>query len=306
MDGKTIDAMRRISLFILLLVPLIVHAEHLFEMGIHGGMAGWSAKPVYVNAQIGFNGGAQLYYNYLSPYVIGFRTGFTIDCHNAGFGKINYEDHYSTIDVQNEHIDIDYTIDDLRERYTTWSVGIPLQLALSEKNFLFLLGAKAVFPMSTKWQQTLEHAALSVYYPAYKNRVYDSYPLAASQDFAMSQNGKLQLPKIQWWLATELNYTIPLNSWARNYRSYLIVGLYFDYCLTRYMPSQSDAESMIMLTDTRDGFPLQRILTPIMNANRQNNKLIKDFAFFDVGLKISYAISSYNSSNRKSRSCHCY
>ena len=56
MDGKTIDAMRRISLFILFLVPLIVHAEHLFEMG----MAGWSAKPVYVNAQIGFNGGAQL------------------------------------------------------------------------------------------------------------------------------------------------------------------------------------------------------------------------------------------------------
>ena len=32
--------MRRAILYILLLLPLMTHAEHLFEMGVHGGLAG--------------------------------------------------------------------------------------------------------------------------------------------------------------------------------------------------------------------------------------------------------------------------
>lgn len=297
--------MRRAILYILLLLPLMTHAEHLFEMGVHGGLAGLSSQPIYVNTKVGFNGGAQLYYNYLSPYVIGFRTGITLDCHNAGFGKTNYEDHYSTIDVENQPMDIDYTIGHLSERYTTWSVGIPLQLALSNKNILFLVGAKAVFPLTNNWKQTVKNAALSVYYPTYDNRVYESYPLAASRDFSMSQTGKLNLPKVQWWLAMELSYILPLNTGSRNSRSYLIVGAYFDYCLSKYTPARSDAESLIMLTDTRDGFPLQRILTPVMEAKRQDRKLVNTFTLFDVGIKISYAIAPYDPYRRNSRSCNC-
>lgn len=298
--------MRRAILYIVLLLPLMAHAEHLFEMGAHGGIAGWSSQSVYVNKQAGFNGGAQLYYNYLSPYVIGFRTGLTLDVHQAGFGKIDYEDHYSTIDVDNEQMEIDYTIGNLSERYTTWSVGVPFQVALSKKNIMFLLGAKAVFPLRTTWKQTVKNAALSVYYPTYDNRVYESYPLAASRHFEMSQDGKIQLPKVQWWLAAELSYKIPLNNWSRTYRSYIVVGAYVDYCLTKYTPAKSNVESLIMLSDTRDGFPLQRILTPIMEANRQGDKLVTRCALFDAGLKISYAIAPYNPSRRQSYPCRCY
>ena len=278
--------MRRTILSIVLFLPFMVHAEHLFEMGVHGGIAGLSSQPIYVDKRVGFNGGAQLYYNYLSPYVVGFRTGITLDIHNAGFGKTNYEDHYSTIDVENEQMDIDYTIGHLSERYTTWSVGVPLQLALSKKNILFLAGVKAVFPLSTTWKQKVENAALSVYFPAYNNRVEESYPLAASRDFAMFNNGKITLPKVQWWLAMELSYVLPLHTWSRNSHSYII-------------------ESLIMLTDTRDGFPLQRILTPIMEANRKGRKLVTDGSLFDVGIKISYAISPYNPHRRSSHSCNC-
>lgn len=297
--------MRRTILSIVFLLPLMAHAEHLFEMGVHGGIAGLSSQPIYVDKRVGFNGGAQLYYNYLSPYVVGFRTGITLDIHNAGFGKTNYEDHYSTIDVENEQMDIDYTIGHLSERYTTWSVGVPLQLALSKKNILFLAGVKAVFPLSTTWKQKVENAALSVYFPAYNNRVEESYPLAASRDFTMFQNGKLNLPKVQWWLAMELSYVLPLHTWSRNSHSYIIVGVYFDYCFTNYTPSQSPTESLIMLSDTRDGFPLQRILTPVMEANRKGRKLVTDGALFDVGIKISYAISPYNPHRRSSHSCNC-
>lgn len=298
--------MRRFFLYILLFLPLMAHAEHLFEMGVHGGIAGWSSKPVYVHSQVGFNGGVQLYYNYLSPYVIGFRTGLTIDAHNAGFGKVDYTDHYATIDVENQQMEIDYTIGKLSERYTSYSVGIPLQLAFSKNNFLCFVGAKAVFPIATSWSQTVHNAALSVNYPAYDNRVYESFPLAASRQFDMAQEGKIQLPKVQWWASVELSYKIPLNNWSRSYRSYIVVGAYFDYCFTKYTPSQSDAISLIMLSDTRDGFPLQRILTPIMEANRQGDKLVNRCALFDAGIKISYAIAPYNPSRRQSYPCRCY
>jgi hypothetical protein len=88
-------------------------------------------------------------------------------------------------------------------------------------------------------------------------------------------------------------------------RSYLIVGAYFDYCFTKYTPSQSDAASLIRLTDTRDGFPLQRLLTPVMEGNRQGRKLVNDCTLFDVGVKISYALTPYNSQRRSSHSCNC-
>lgn len=306
MDRKESSAMKREHLILLLFfLPLCAHAEHLFEGGVHGGLSGWDAQPVYVSPQLGFHGGAQLYYTYLSPRIIGLRTGVTLDNHQTGFGKLNYEDHYSTIDVENEQMEIDYMIGKLSERYTFLSVGVPVQLAFSKKRFTFFAGAKAVFPLVNKWSQTVENAALSVYYPAYDNRIYESYPLAASQDFRQSNTGKIELPKVQWWLSLELSYAIPLNTWATNYRSYIMVGAYFDYCFSKLTPATSEAKSLIMLTDTRDGFPLQRVLTPVWEANRQGRKLVKDASLFDVGIKISYAIAPYDAHRDARRSCNC-
>ena len=290
---------------VLILCGLGLRAQSTFELGLHGGVAGWNSRHTYISMQPGANVGLHAAYGYYSQHVIGFRIGVTADMHRAGWSKTDYTDTYTTIDVESQTMQIDYTIGSLHEMYTTWSVGIPVQIALKWKNVGFYLGPKVVFPISCSWTEKAQNASLSIYYPDYDNRVYDSYPLAASQDFAMTNEGKLQLPKIQWWLATELNYTIPLNSWARNYRSYLIVGVYFDYCLTKYKPSQSYTESLIMLTDTRDGFPLQRILTPIIEANRQGRKLVTDGSLFDVGIKISYAISPYNPHRRSSHSCNC-
>lgn len=298
--------MKRIYLILsLFFMPFSLRAEHLFEAGVHGGIAGWNAQSNYVNPRVGFHGGAQIYYTYLSPRVIGLRTGVTFDSHHPGFGKMNYEDHYSTIDVENQQMDIDYTIGNLYEKYSIWSVGVPVQLAFTKKRFTFYAGAKAVFPLSSQWKQTADKAALSVYYPYYDNRIYESYPLSASRDFKQANEGKMTLPKVQWWLALELNYTIPLNTWATRFRSYLMVGAYFDYCFSKHTPSRSMAESLIMLTDTRDGFPLQRVLTPVLEANRQGRKLVTDCSLYDVGIKISYAISPYDAHSAAKKSCNC-
>ncbi|MBR1516490.1 MAG: hypothetical protein IJ621_07075 [Paludibacteraceae bacterium] len=286
-------------------LPISAYAEHVFEAGLHGGAAGWNAQTNYVSPRAGFHGGAQIYYTYFSPRIIGFRTGATFDFHQPGFGKLNYEDHYSTIDVEGQQMDIEYSIGNLYEKYSIWSVGVPVQLAFTKKRFTFYAGAKAVFPLSSQWKQTVDKAALSVYYPYYDNRIYESYPLSASRDFKQSNTGKLELPKVQWWLALELNYTIPLNTWATKFRSYIMVGAYFDYCFSKHTPSRSMAESLIILTDTRDGFPLQRVLTPVLEANRQGRKLVTDCSLFDVGIKISYAISPYDAHSAAKKSCNC-
>lgn len=297
--------MKQLILSIVLFLPLMAHAEHLFEIGAHGGVAGWTTQSVYVRSQVGFNGGAHVYYDYLSPYVIGFRAGVTCDYHNAGVGMRNYEDHYSTIDKDNQQMEIDYTIGHLSERISMWSVGIPVQLAFSAKNVLFLVGGKAVFPITNRWKQNADDATLSVYYPAFDNRVYEAYALAASRNFAMYNEGQLKLTKVQWWLSAELSYKISLKTKSSR-RSYLIVGAYCDYCLTNYTPGRSDAISLIMLTDTREGLPLQRILTPVMEAKRQGQKLVSRMALFDVGIKLSYAIGSFTASSRTGNyPCRC-
>ena len=286
-------------------LPISAYAEHVFEAGLHGGAAGWNAQTNYVSPRAGFHGGAQIYYTYFSPRIIGFRTGATFDFHQPGFGKLNYEDSYSTIDVEGQQMDIEYSIGRLNEKQAISSVGIPIQLAFSKKRFTFYAGAKAVFPLANKWSQTVENAALSVFYPDYDNRIYESYPLSASRDFKQENEGKMTLPKVQWWLALELNYTIPLNTWATRFRSYIMVGAYFDYCFSKHTPSRSMAESLIMLTDTRDGFPLQRVLTPVLEANRQGRKLVTDCSLYDVGIKISYAISPYDAHEKAKKSCNC-
>lgn len=305
MDRKEADPMRfkRLLIALLLLVNSqwsIGYAEHVFEVGVHGGIADWTSRPVYVNKQMGFHGGGQIYYDYLSPYVVGFRTGLTLDCHNAGFGRKDYEDNYSTIDVEHDRMEINYSLRELSERYTTWSVGIPLQLALSQKNVLLLLGAKAAFPLTTTWEQTVKNVSLYVYYPTYDNRV--DYPY---NDVVLTQKDKVQLPKIQWWLSAELSYMIPLNKWAHTNRSYIIVGAYFDYCLSNCKPVQDEAQSVFMLTDTRDGFPLEQVQTPLIESYHQGRPIMTQCALFDIGIKISFALASRESSRRPSYPCHC-
>ena len=305
MDREETDSMRRGLIIGLLWFPLLAYAENVFEIGVHGGIAGWKAQNNYVSSQIGMHAGAHLYYSYLSSQVFGVRVGVTVDQHQPGFGKTNYEDTYSTMDVDNQQMDISYTIGLLNERYTIWSVGIPIQLVLSFRNLTVLVGPKAVFPFTNTFRQTVEHAELSVYYPDYDNRIEESYPLAASRDFSMTNSGQLTLPTVQWWLAAELNYAIPINKWATNFRSYIVVGAYFDYCVSRYSPANSQAESILMLSDTHDGFPLQRLLTPVIHANRQGSELVQGCKLFDAGIKISFAIAPYDPHSTAKRACNC-
>lgn len=297
--------MRKVCCIWILLMPLMVMAQHAFEVGVRGGVAAWSSQTHYVRPLPHMHAGLEIGYAYHSPQVIGFRAALTLDRHQTSFGKTNYEDSYQTIDVDNQLMQIDYTISSLKETYAFWSVGVPVQLSFTWEQFSLALGPKFVFPLAATWHETVNHAALSVYYPDYDNRVYESIPLAASQDFQMEEKGKLTMPKIQYWLASELTYAIPLNTYTRNLNSFLTVGVYVDYCFSGVSIVPNEAESLIMLTDTRDGVPLQRILSPVLSSSRQKEALVSHATLLDVGIKIAYTISPYNPFSRRAQKCHC-
>lgn len=306
MDRKEMDTMRKAQLlFLLLWMPLMAHAEHLFEAGLRAGMADYRAQCTYVSPVPSLHAGVQLSYSYHSSRVVGMRAGATIDRHQAGFGKNGYTDTYKTIDIENEPIQIDYTIGRLREMYTTWSVGIPLQLALTGKQVAFYIGPKVVFPLQCTWTENADNAALSVYFPKQDNRVYESFPLAASRSFKEVRNGTHNVQKIQWWLAAELCYDIPVYT-AQHSKSYLSVGIYADFSLSRETDPVADRSSLMMLSDTRDGFPLHRELTSVVTALRQEERLVSSRNLFDVGLKLSYRIAPYNPLKKNAKECKCY
>jgi len=305
-DGKETYTMRRKALMIgLLMMPLLVHAEHLFEAGVRGGLSGYRAHCEYVAPVVNLHAGAQWSYSYHSPYVIGCRVGVTIDLHKAGFGKTDYTDSYQTTDVENQTMQVDYTIGRLRETYTTWSVGVPVQLALSWNGLSAYVGPKVVFPLACRWTEKAENAALSVYYPDYDNRVYESFPLAASRAFSETQSGTRKLPLVQWWLSAEICYDIAVYT-GRRYRSYLSVGVYADYAFSQETDERSNQPSLLMLSDTRDGFPLHRIMTTVVTADRQGQQLVTYRNPFDVGVKLAYRFAPYNPLHRNRKACRCY
>lgn len=307
MDGKKNDLVRYF-IFVILFLPafLMAHASHLFEIGFRAGMANEDALCHYVSSIPGFHGGMQLGYAYHSSYVIGFRIASTLERCQTGYSKTDYTDTYSVIDVENVPMQVDYAIGRLNETYTTWSVGIPVQLGLSKNNFSFYIGPKFVFPFDGRWIETAENAALSVYYPLQNNRVYTSFPLAASPAFRASQKGEINsLPKVQYWLAMELGYDFLVHTGQRT-KSYLSIGIYFDYSFSSIQDKPSDRTSLLMLSDTRDGFPLQRILTPVMAAQRQGKRLVSSSNPYTIGIKIAYRIAPYKSHQETYRTCRCY
>lgn len=284
------------------MMAVCTQAQHTFEIGLHGGLAGYDSQHTYISMQSGANVGLHAAYGYYSQYIIGFRIGVTTDMHRAGWGKKGYTDSYTTTDLDNETMQIDYTIGSLREMHTTWSVGIPVQIALKWKSVGIYLGPKVTFPLSCSWQEKAQNATLSVCYPDYNNRIYESYPLAASRSFAMENNGRSSLPQIQYWLATELSYDIPVRT--HKTKSGLSVGIYADYCLSRTDNTTANLQpSLVMLTDMRNGLPLSRILSPVLSAQRQGHTLVSRYNLFDVGVKISYILSP--PSPRHKSPCRC-
>lgn len=297
---------RLITILLLCAVTCMLTARSYLDVSARIGLAGLTYDCDYGSTTPGYHAAFDIGYLYKSPYWIAFRLGATVEAASSAYYKKDYTDQYSTIDVENELMQVQYTIGTLRERHRSYAVSIPLQIGFHIDKFTFLVGPRMTFPLAATWKQTASDAALAVYYPKYNNLVEESYPLAASRAFEMENNGDLTLPKWQCSLAGELTYDFLITSQYGKTESYISVGVYFDAGLTSAptYPNQ-DQYGVLRLTDTRDGFPLKRIMTPALEAWREQHPLVAKFGCFDVGFKVAYRLTSAPRQRRTKHGCNC-
>lgn len=305
----------RQTAILLLFLPVVAYAErfseHRVEAGLRAGLAGWDSERTYVNMQPNVHGGVEVAYAYFSPYFVCGRAGVTADIHRAGFGRHNFEDSYPE---PNQRMEIEYVLGNLRETYTTYSVGVPLQIGVRWQQLSFFIGPKIAFTVtdSASWKATVKRGALSVYYPDYDNRVYESYPLAATRHFELEEKGRCALVepmKMEWWLAMEFNYTLYLNT-TRNHHSFLVFGLYADYAFTgrNIKAVRGDERSLVTLTLIQKPFvPLQREYNTVLGSYRNGRRLVGEQGnrLFDVGIRIAYAIAPFDRHKANPYKCNC-
>ena len=69
--------------------------------------------------------------------------------------------------------------------------------------------------------------------------------------------------------------------------------------------ANNEQYGILRLTDTRDGFPLTRLMTPVLQAWREEQPLVAKFGSFDVGFKVAYHLTSAPRQKRTAHGCNC-
>ncbi len=291
---------RKIALAVLCvagMIPAAMRAEHAFDIGIRGGIANLNARTTdisslnqyaaldyihEVQALPNLHAGAELSYSYLSPYYIGFRIGVTADRHSCAFAHKDHRDSYTIPLENNLNRYFGYSIQTLREDYTLWSVGIPLQAVVHGKGVRFSAGPKAVFPLQNTWVEKAQETTVYSTDPPLTDIIQEPFNL-------LQQNGTDVLPKVQWWLAGELTYTFVLHN-AERYYGGLTVGAYFDYCFSSRAHT-GNTTGVLTLRDPKGSPVAENILmTSMMEATWQGKPLVEQSTLYDVGIKIAYTI----------------
>jgi len=292
---------------LLLLVGTMLQARSYLDVGARIGLGGLAYDCSYGGTMPGYHAAFDIGYLYKSPYWIAFRFGATIEAASSSYRKSHYEDNYTVTDVENEEMNVRYNIGVLRERHSWYDVSFPVQVGFHIDHFTFLVGPRFTLPLNGSWKETATDAALAVYYPKYNNLVEESYPLAASKSFAMEQAGDLVLRSWDCSLSGELTYDFLIHSQYGKAESFISVGVYFDAGLmtTDHRPTTNEHYGILHLTDTRDGFPLTRIMTPVLSAWREEAPLVAKYSTFSVGFKVAYHLTSAPRQRRVHKGCNC-
>lgn len=299
---------RHLLIVCLCLAPCaMLHARHYFELGARIGLGGLVYDCNYGHTSPGYHASFDLGWLYRSPYWFAIRAGASIEAASSVYKKAGYQDQYATIDVENMLMEVRYDIGRLRETHRYYAVSFPLQIGITRRGFTGLIGPRFSVPFGGTWHETVSNAALAVYYPRYNNLVEESYPLAASRDFDMKAEGNLSLPKWRCSLSGELTYDFLLSSQYGKTDAYLSVGLYFDvWLITAPTTLNNDRWGILHLTDTRDGFPLSRIMTPVLEAWREEAPLVNSLRAFDVGIKAAVHLTAAPKQKHLHPGCNCY
>lgn len=270
-----------------------------FTIAARLGMAGLTYQTDFGIMKPGINTGIELTYAMFLNDVVGIRFGLNLAYSSSTFEAINYSDKYTVIDVEEDVMDVYYSINKLTERHTQLLVEFPLQLAMRFDPISINVGPKFVIPIVKKYQERLEGVDLRCYYPAYDVEIDQALALATGKNGEIFLADELvHMPAIWCTLSADFSYNIALKSGNE-----LGIGLYVDYALNNYHVPKTSNLSLLSITDTHAGVPVSRIVSSVLQSNHaaSNKQVVTDFGYLCGGFKLSYNIMPNSSSNKKRR-----
>lgn len=234
----------------------------------------------------GINVGLDTDFSLFITTEIGVKAGLNIAYTKNAFAADDFSDAYRVTGAQNMLLNVYYTIGSLHETHAQLMLEVPLQVALRFEPFTVHAGAKFQFPVLNKFVQTLENSDLKCAFPTYGVVVDQSTCLRTGIDGVYETVGSYAAwPKFGVALAVDGMYNVQLKSGHK-----FSVGVYADYTLTPFKVPQGDNLSLLSITDTHLGIPVERVVVPLMEANHSqtHSQVVPRCGYFDVGVKIAY------------------
>ncbi|MDD3405305.1 MAG: hypothetical protein PHH23_03455 [Paludibacteraceae bacterium] len=266
-----------------------VRLSQYFSLVFGGGISGLT----YVSDFGGLSPAANALFGVTYSFYIRGKAGlkFGVDLAYAGskYEAVSYHDLYSVVDVEKDVMDVYYTVDKISERHNQWLLEIPFQLALRFDPITIDIGPKISIPIVRNYQEQLSGVDLRCYYPTYDVEIDKAIALAADKYAETTVNDKIDYFPACWIsLSANFAYSFMLKSGNE-----LGLGVYADYALNRYKNQRTRNLSLVSITDTHDGIPVERLSESVLQSNHalSGKQVVSEFGYFCVGLKLTYDIT---------------
>lgn len=304
---------RWITILCCLVCATTIHARHMFETGVRGGVSSMFINSEYGSMMPNCNVGLDVLYTYLSVNHVGIRAGIALDYSQSTFVAKQYSDAYQFTDPEGDVTKVKYSMDIWQERYNQLYASGLVQLAVDFQGWRFFAGPKFMFPLVMKYSEQAVGNDVSFTYPGYNISLQDDiYAFSlGKQDIPTREGNTIVKPKLWFVAALETGYAIPL---VENQTIY--VGAYANIGINRCIPPTSFNHA-IELYGTAEGhqhpfqdkedLPLTRHMNPVLESfNKiEGMPIIERFGYWDAGIKVAWQIYWGYKSHKYNRMCHC-
>lgn len=280
-----------ISLFWMVASIAYCH-ENRFGLGLRGGV-----NTLLYRAQTGGSMprehiGLDLEYAFLSDAYVGFRLGLAADYSASQFRAVPYADQYRCIDVENDEMDVAYTMSRLTEDHLQLYASLPVQLAFAYEQWTLFVGPKFMLPLYMHRQTRAYNVDLQCTYPIYESTVDDALALRAGVvSLHQSASRETLHPRLWYALSIETGWDI-YRATRRRTPFGVTLSLFADIGLNAYDVPKTANLSLITLTDTRDGIPVNRVMESVLRTNQGSAALVWQYRYFTCGIKATVFLTN--------------
>ena len=162
-----------------------------------------------------------------------------------------------------------------------------------------------MFPLYMHRTTRAYNADLWCTYPYYESTVDEALALRAGlRGLQQTSSRENMLPVLWYAISLETGYDVyqhvarlRTSSWG------LRVSVYADVAINEYEVAKTSNLSVLTLTDTRDGIPVERVLESVLRSNKGYSPLVQSYRYWACGVKLTFLLQK-GEQRRPCRTCH--